>query len=295
MFVAPRLSLTDVRGFAIIGHTRVKDIRSEHRRKTVFRFPLFQGNHQNNGKIPTHQLLFVMGDAIPNPRHNVFLSHQATDKPVVREVGNQIRSAGMDAILDEWSFRPGKTLTDEIESNIARATALILFWSQAASESDYVQFEDELAIARSIKDSNFGIQVIRLDDTPLPPRYARLIYHDWTKGRPGSKTFDSNVESLIRSLHGLPPAMPDLDKQSISSLLSHEIGHVLVIEHEASTVADRLRQMEMSKDALKRFLDNIGTRKQMLESLHENIVEFRDEFESTYQEPSDDVDEQKDE
>lgn len=135
--------------------------------------------------------------------HTVFLSHQSRDKSVVRRVGDFLHT-DMEVIFDEWSFRPGKTLTSEIEDGIIRATALVLFWSESAAISKYVQFEDELAIARKIKDETFSIQVVRLDDTKLPERYSRLVYHDWRKGRVGSKLFKSHLKRLSLSIHGLP-------------------------------------------------------------------------------------------
>ena len=132
----------------------------------------------------------------------VFLSHQSKDKVVVRNAANYLQDR-MEVVLDEWSFCPGKTLTSEIEEGIRRSDALVLFWSKNSAFSKYVQFEDELAISRKVKDERFSIQVVRLDDTDLPERYERLIYHDWRKGRSGSNLFKSHLARLHAAIDGI--------------------------------------------------------------------------------------------
>jgi len=134
----------------------------------------------------------------------VFLSHQSKDKSVVKKTANYLKQH-MDIILDEWSFRPGRTLTTEIEQGIKRSTAMVLFWSKSAAASQYVQFEDELAIARQIKDDQFSIQLVRLDATNLPSRYDRLLYHDWQRGRPGTKLFNVHLLRLSLAINGIAP------------------------------------------------------------------------------------------
>jgi hypothetical protein len=136
-------------------------------------------------------------------KHSVFLSHQSKDKPIVRRVAKFLKKT-MEVIYDEWSFLPGKTLTSEIEDGIEKSTTIVLFWSENAAASKHVRFEDELAIARKIEDDQFSIQIVKLDETSLPKRYDRLIYHDWRSGRPGSKLFDSHLLRLSLSIHGIP-------------------------------------------------------------------------------------------
>ena len=51
-----------------------------------------------------------MGD--PLFTHNVFLSHRAKDKAVVRPLAERLRADGVKVWFDEWVFKPG----DSIES-----------------------------------------------------------------------------------------------------------------------------------------------------------------------------------
>ena len=151
-----------------------------------------------------------------------FLSHQTADKPIVRATGPLLADHGIEPILDEWTFRRGRSLATEIEKSIKRSTCFVLFWSQSAASSKYVQFEDEIALARAIKDEGYVTQLVRLDETPLPERHSFLIYHDWRRGRPGSKLFQQHTAVLIRSILGLPdkdaPATRSKGKGGASAL-----------------------------------------------------------------------------
>ncbi len=178
--------------------------------------------NQNLKRVAQAQAVIYAKPTPMSTQHTVFLSHQSADKPIVSKVAARLVAAGVGVIYDDWSFQPGCPLTEEIESGIRTSTGLVLFWSQHSAASDYVQFEDELALARSIKDDSYRVQVIRLDSTELPSRYSRLIYHDWRKGKPGSKLFAAHVDILLRAILGKPPSEPDLSRIRTASILMLE-------------------------------------------------------------------------
>jgi len=153
--------------------------------------------------------------------HIAFLSHQSDDKRVARAVGRFLAIQDIEPILDEWAFQRGQSLIAEIERNISRSTCFVLFWSSSASRSWYVQFEDEIAAALHVKNPDYQIQVVRLDRTPLSARHSFAIYHDWSRGRHGTKTFKGHLERLRRAIIGLPDAdaPPAGHKQSEVALL----------------------------------------------------------------------------
>src|ERR1051325_9443271 len=159
--------------------------------------------------------------------HIAFLSHQSSDKKLARAVGQYLAANNIQPILDEWTFRRGMSLAQEIEENISRSTCFIMFWSSSAFASSYVQFEDEMAVARRTKDRLYQTQIVRLDKTPLPQRHSFLIYHDWRRGKPGSKLFAHHIDLLRRAILGLPdvdpPSVANINSE-ISSLLEAEVS-----------------------------------------------------------------------
>src|SRR5829696_4815280 len=53
-----------------------------------------------------------MADEIP---YDVFLSHSAKDKAVVRDVAEQLRKDGVKVWFDEWVLKPGDSIPAKIE------------------------------------------------------------------------------------------------------------------------------------------------------------------------------------
>ena len=47
--------------------------------------------------------------------YDVFLSHSAKDKPVVRDVAERLRKDGLRVWFDEWEIRPGDSIPAKIE------------------------------------------------------------------------------------------------------------------------------------------------------------------------------------
>lgn len=137
-------------------------------------------------------------------KHRLFLSHSSTDKKIVRETAQYLETNGIETIYDDWSFLKGRQLQDEIENAVARSSGFLLFWSALACKSEFVQIELECAHSRRKDDDKYLMQVICLDDTSLPRELSGLIYHDWRRGRPGSKTFEKHLDELERSIRGLP-------------------------------------------------------------------------------------------
>jgi hypothetical protein len=62
-----------------------------------------------------------MGRPHPTPfRYDVFLSHSSADKPVVRELAERLRAAGLRVWLDDWIIRPGDLISAKIEEGTVR-------------------------------------------------------------------------------------------------------------------------------------------------------------------------------
>ena len=49
---------------------------------------------------------------------HVFLSHNSLDKPVVKQLGFELRKQGLNPWLDEWELRPGLGWQDALDEII---------------------------------------------------------------------------------------------------------------------------------------------------------------------------------
>ena len=72
---------------------------------------------------------------------DVFLSHSAKDKAVVREVAERLRKDGLRVWFDEWVLRPGDHILAKIEEGLEQSRVLVLFMSANAFGSDWAQLE----------------------------------------------------------------------------------------------------------------------------------------------------------
>ena len=83
-----------------------------------------------------------MPDEFP---YDVFLSHSAKDKAVVRPLAERLRADGVKVWFDEWVLKPGDSIernqskTAKIEEGMERSRVLVLCMSANAFGSDWAQ------------------------------------------------------------------------------------------------------------------------------------------------------------
>ena len=73
--------------------------------------------------------------------HDVFLSHSAKDKAVMRPLAERLRKDGLKVWFDEWVLKPGDSIPAKIEAGLEHARVLVLCMSANAFGSDWAQFQ----------------------------------------------------------------------------------------------------------------------------------------------------------
>ena len=73
--------------------------------------------------------------------YDVFLSHSAKDKAVVRPLAERLRKDGVKVWFDEWVLKPGDSIPAKIEEGLERSRVLVLCMSANAFGSDWAQLE----------------------------------------------------------------------------------------------------------------------------------------------------------
>ncbi len=173
-----------------------------------------------------------------------FLSYQRNDKRLVDRIARALVEAGMEPILDEWDFIPGKSLTKSMNKAIESASVLVLFWSESAAASKYVEYERELGLMEEKKRDGFRIICVRFDDTPPPAEHSFRLFIDWQQGQRRSKIFEQNVLKLSRAIHGQPLKQPPRkrpqESERRSELLFIYARDFSTLNSAMSVVGDRL-------------------------------------------------------
>jgi hypothetical protein len=95
-----------------------------------------------------------------------FLSHSSADKAIVVGVHSELEpdSTWLDRAEIEW----GDLFLERIADGIRLATDFVLFWSKAASKSEWVRIEINMAFIQALRKKAIRLRVIALDETPLP-------------------------------------------------------------------------------------------------------------------------------
>ena len=65
--------------------------------------------------------------------YDVFLSHSAKDKAVVRPLAERLRKDGVKGWFDEWVLKPGDSIPAKIEDGLDRSRVLVLCMSAHVS------------------------------------------------------------------------------------------------------------------------------------------------------------------
>jgi hypothetical protein len=115
-----------------------------------------------------------MGDAPFT--HDVFLSHSAKDKPVVRELADRLRKDGLKVWLDEWVLKPGDSIPAKIEEGLEQSRVLVLCMSAHAFGSDWAQLESQTFRFRDPLNKERRFIPLRLDDALIKDSLAQFLY-----------------------------------------------------------------------------------------------------------------------
>ena len=108
-----------------------------------------------------------------------FLSHSSSDKYLVRKIANLL--GNQRCVLDEKSFEPGARTLDEIFRELDESDVFVLFISDKALDSDWVQKELTLAYNAMNEDKLDRILPIIIDEKVdyTDPRIPKWLSKDY--------------------------------------------------------------------------------------------------------------------
>ena len=112
-------------------------------------------------------------------QYDVFLSHNAKDKAVVRAVAERLRQDGLKVWFDEWEIKPGDSIPAKIEEGLEHSRVLVLCMSANAFGSDWAQLEAGTFRFRDPLSQDRRFIPLRLDDAPIRGSLAQFLYVNW--------------------------------------------------------------------------------------------------------------------
>jgi len=110
---------------------------------------------------------------------DLFLSHSAKDKAVVRPLAERLRQDGLKVWFDEWVLKPGDSIPAKIEEGLERSRVLVLCMSANGFGSDWAQLESGTFRFRDPLNKERRFLPLRLDDAPIKGSLTQFLYINW--------------------------------------------------------------------------------------------------------------------
>src|SRR5215471_14183099 len=111
--------------------------------------------------------------------YDVFLSHNAKDKPAVCELAERLKRDGLRVWFDEWVIQPGDSIPLKIEQGLEQSRTLILIMSHNAFVSEWVTLERHTALFRDPTNAERRFIPLQLDDAEITDTLKQFAYIDW--------------------------------------------------------------------------------------------------------------------
>ncbi len=110
---------------------------------------------------------------------DVFLSHNAKDKPRVRRLAERLKTAGVRVWLDDWVIKAGDIIALKVDEGLEQSRVLLLCISPAALASGWVALERSTAVHRDPANAGRRFIPLLLGDCALPDTLRRYKYVDF--------------------------------------------------------------------------------------------------------------------
>src|SRR5438105_11236512 len=111
--------------------------------------------------------------------YDVFLSHNAKDKPRVRRLAERLQQAGLRVWFDEWNVRSGDIISLKVDEGLEQSRVLLLCISPAALASGWVALERSTAVHRDPANAGRRFIPLLLGDCALPDTLRRYKVVDF--------------------------------------------------------------------------------------------------------------------
>lgn len=129
---------------------------------------------------------------------DIFISYASSDRPKAQKLGKRLEEEGWSVWLDREKIPPGQSYSKVIEKALNSAKCVVVLWSKASVERDWVQNE-------AAEGKQRGILVPACIEETAPPLEFRRIHFanlsDWEKETPDNE-LDQFLEAVRNKLSG---------------------------------------------------------------------------------------------
>ena len=164
--------------------------------------------------------------AAHTPRVFVSYSHDSSEhKAWVQRLATDLRSGGIEVVIDRWGIRPGEDAPNFMERSIREAAKVVVICTpayvvKANSRTGGAGYESVLVTAELVQSAGTAKFIPVLRDNPERARPSFLdtrLYVDLTD----DDAYEERLTELLRTLHGLPAIpLPPIGPNPFAELAS---------------------------------------------------------------------------
>ena len=125
---------------------------------------------------------------------DIFLSHASEDREFVERLAQALKQQGFSVWWDR-AIQVGTRFDHEIDKALREAACVLVVWSRASTESEWVRDEASEGLSRDI------LVPLQIEDCQLPLGFKRIQ----TARIAGDGSLPSHIYDAIRRLTGKPP------------------------------------------------------------------------------------------
>ena len=171
---------------------------------------------------------------------DLFLSHSAKDKAVVRAIAEKLKQDGLRVWFDEWILKPGDSIPAKIEEGLEQSRVLVLCMSAHAFGSDWARLEAGTFRFRDPLNHDRRFIPLRLDDAPIKGSLAQFHYIDWHP-QDHEQAYVNLLEACRpngKPLPPLPEPAPPGAARSITAIVFEQMAFVGKLRQRSHHDAD---------------------------------------------------------
>src|SRR5215469_4217059 len=135
-------------------------------------------------------------------QYTVFISHAHADNALCDRFVAALQASGLDVWYDRANMEGGRSLSVEIQKQLAERTAFVVLLSPASANSYWVQLETDAYRDLAAHDRSRLMLPVKILPTEIPLLLRGLKWIDAT-----SETFTEVIAEMTRAL-GVPAPLP---------------------------------------------------------------------------------------
>jgi len=176
-------------------------------------------------------------------QYDVFLSHNAKDKPRVRKLAERLKAAGLRVWFDEWIVRPGDMIAPKVDEGLEQSRVLLLCISPTALASGWVALERSTAIHRDPANEGRRFVPLLLEECKLPDTLRRYKYVDFRGDN------ETAFAELLVPCRAQKSETPPIAISTSTEIAAKQLEPLAVLERDFSAHKGYIRSVAVSNDA----------------------------------------------